>query len=61
LAGIAVHIGSRIGALAQSGEVLVSATVKDLVIGSGISFQDRGIHTLKGIPESWQVFCVVSA
>jgi len=61
LAGIAVHIGSRIGALAQPGEVLVSATVKDLVIGSGISFQDRGTHTLKGVPESWQVFSVASA
>jgi len=60
LAGIAVHIGSRIGALAQPGEVLVSATVKDLVIGSGISFQDRGTYTLKGVPESWQVFSVAS-
>jgi len=61
LAGIAVHIGARIGALAQPGEVLVSTTVKDLVIGSGISFEDRGTHSLKGIPESWQLFSVASA
>jgi class 3 adenylate cyclase len=61
LAGIAVHIGARIGALARPGEVLVSTTVKDLVIGSGISFQDRGTHILKGVPDPWQVFGVASA
>jgi class 3 adenylate cyclase len=61
LAGIAVHIGARIGSLAQPGEVLVSTTVKDLVIGSGIAFQDRGAHILKGIPDPWQVFSVASA
>jgi class 3 adenylate cyclase len=56
-----VHIGARIGALARPGEVLVSTTVKDLVIGSGISFQDRGTHILKGVPDPWQVFGVASA
>jgi class 3 adenylate cyclase len=48
---IAVHIGARISALAGPGEVLVSSTVKDLVIGSGIAFEDRGIHELKGVLE----------
>ena len=61
LAGIAVHIGARIGGLAKPGEVLVSNTVKDLVIGSGIQFHDRGKHTLKGIPEQWKLFSVASA
>ena len=50
VAGIAVHIGARVAAQAQAGEVLVSSTVKDLVAGSGIAFDDRGIHELKGIP-----------
>jgi class 3 adenylate cyclase len=53
--GIAVHIGSRIAALAGAGEILVSATVKDLVIGSGIAFEDRGVHELKGVPGEWRV------
>ena len=61
LAGIAVHIGARIGGLAQSGEVLVSTTVKDLVIGSGITFEDRGIHVLKGVPDAWQLYSATSA
>jgi len=61
LAGIAVHIGARIGGLAQPGEVLVSTTVKDLVIGSGITFEDRGIHVLKGIPDPWQLYSATSA
>jgi class 3 adenylate cyclase len=61
LAGIAVHIGARIGGLAQPGEVLVSTTVKDLVIGSGIEFRDRGTHALKGIPDQWQLYRVASA
>ena len=61
LAGIAVHIGARVGGLAQPGEVLVSTTVKDLVIGSGISFEDRGTHVLKGIPDAWQVYSVAGA
>ncbi|MFI5004253.1 MAG: adenylate/guanylate cyclase domain-containing protein [Solirubrobacterales bacterium] len=56
VAGIAVHIGQRISALAGPGEVLVSRTVKDLVAGSGLTFTDRGTHELKGIPEEWQVY-----
>jgi class 3 adenylate cyclase len=58
LAGIAVHLGARIAALAEPGEVLVSSTVKDLVAGSGIEFRDRGEHELKGIPGSWHLFAV---
>lgn len=58
LSGIAVHIGARVAALARPGEVLVSATVKDLVAGSALSFQDRGIHSLKGVPGDWRLFAV---
>ena len=54
--GIAVHIGARVAALAQPGEILVSSTVKDLVAGSGIEFDDRGTHVLKGVPGEWRVF-----
>ncbi len=54
--GIAVHIGARVAAQAQPGEVLVSSTVKDLVAGSGIEFRDRGRHVLKGLPGEWQLF-----
>jgi pimeloyl-ACP methyl ester carboxylesterase len=54
--GIAVHIGARIAALANAGEVLTTSTVKDLVAGSGIAFADYGVHPLKGVPEPWQVF-----
>ncbi len=56
IGGIAVHIGARVAALAGAGEVLVSNTVKDLVNGSGITFRDRGIHALKGLPGEWQLF-----
>jgi class 3 adenylate cyclase len=56
--GIAVHIGARIASVARPGEVLVSSTVKDLVAGSGIAFEDRGTHELKGIAQPWQVFAV---
>jgi len=56
IGGIAVHIGARIAALAQPREVLVSRTVKDLVNGSGIAFQDRGTHVLKGVPGEWKLF-----
>ena len=56
--GIAVHIGARVAALAGAGEVLVSGTVKDLVAGSGIRFDDRGEHTLKGVPGAWRLFLV---
>jgi class 3 adenylate cyclase len=54
--GIAVHIGARVAGLASPGEVLVTRTVKDLVAGSGIEFEDRGAHPLKGVPEEWQIF-----
>jgi pimeloyl-ACP methyl ester carboxylesterase len=56
--GIAVHIAARVGAKAGTGEVLVSSTVKDLVVGSGIRFADRGAHTLKGIPDEWRLLAV---
>jgi pimeloyl-ACP methyl ester carboxylesterase len=58
LGGIAVHTGARVAALAKAGEVLVSSTVKDLVAGSGLSFQERGAHSLKGIPGEWNLFTV---
>ncbi len=60
IGGIAVHIGARIAALANAGEVLVSRTVTDLVAGSGIEFADHGIHQLKGVPGDWQLFAVTS-
>jgi class 3 adenylate cyclase len=56
--GIAVHIGARVGARAGPGEVLVSSTVKDLVVGSGIEFEDRGARDLKGVPGSWRLWAV---
>ncbi len=56
LAGIAIHIASRVSNLAGPGEVLVSSTVKDLVAGSGICFADRGDHVLKGVPDKWRLF-----
>jgi len=56
--GIAVHIGARVAAMAGPREVLVSSTVKDLVAGSGISFEDRGAHVLKGVPGEWRLFAV---
>jgi pimeloyl-ACP methyl ester carboxylesterase len=56
--GIAVHTGARVAAQARPGEVLVSSTVKDLVAGSGIGFEDRGPHELKGIPGEWRLFAV---
>ena len=59
IGGIAVHIGARIAALAKGREVLVSRTVKDLVNGSGITFEDRGTHVLKGIPAEWQLYAPV--
>lgn len=58
IAGIAVHIASRVQGLAQPGEVLVSRTVVDLIAGSGIECRDRGEHALKGVPGSWRVFAV---
>lgn len=56
--GMAVHIGARVGAKATAGEVLVSGTVKDLVVGSGFEFDDRGEHELKGVPGEWRLFAV---
>ena len=56
--GIAVHIASRVVALAGAGDVVVSRTVKDLAVGSGIEFTDHGVHTLKGVPDTWQLFTV---
>ena len=56
--GIAVHIGARVGAKAAPGEVLVSSTVKDLVAGSGIKFEDRGEHELRGVPDRWRIWAV---
>ena len=61
IAGVSVHIGARIAALAGPREVLVSSTVKELVAGSGITFEDRGTHTLKGVPDEWRLYSIVSA
>ena len=58
IAGVAVHIGARVGALAQANEILVSSTVKDLVTGSSHVFTDRGGHELKGVPGQWHVYRV---
>jgi class 3 adenylate cyclase len=58
IGGIAVHIGQRVSALAGPGEVLVSRTVTDLVAGSGLRFEDRGEHELKGMPGTWRLFAV---
>jgi class 3 adenylate cyclase len=56
--GIAVHIGARVTDLADGGEVLVSSTVKDLVVGSGLSFGERGAHELRGVPGEWRLFAL---
>lgn len=61
LGGIAVHIGARVSALAGADEVVVSSTLRDLVIGSGLEFADRGVHQLKGVPGEWRLFAVASA
>ena len=58
IGGIAVHIAARVSALATAGEVLCTSTVKDLVTGSDIAFDDRGAHTLKGVPRDWQIYAV---
>jgi pimeloyl-ACP methyl ester carboxylesterase len=60
LSGIAVHTGARVASAAGAGEVLVSSTVKDLVAGSGITFEDRGVKTLKGLPGEWHLYAVAS-
>ncbi len=61
IAGIAVAIGARVGALAGASEVLVSGTVRDLVTGSSIELEDRGTHTLKGVPGEWRLYEVIAA
>jgi class 3 adenylate cyclase len=58
--GLAVHIAARVLAGAQPGEILASSTVKDLVAGSGIRFEDRGMHALKGVPGEWHLFKALS-
>jgi class 3 adenylate cyclase len=60
VAGIAVHIAARVMAVASNGGVYASGTVKDLVVGSGIEFSDRGVHTLKGVPDEWRLYEVVA-
>lgn len=59
ISGIAVHMGARVAAHAGASEVLVSSTVKDLVAGSGLEFEDRGVHELKGIPGEWRLYAAV--
>jgi class 3 adenylate cyclase len=61
VAGVAVHTGARVAESARPGEVLVSSTVKDLVAGSGIEFEDRGVQELKGVPGQWRLYAVSSA
>jgi class 3 adenylate cyclase len=61
LTGIAVPVGARVASAAAPGEVLVSGTVKDLVAGSGLEFEDRGVHELKGVPGEWRLYAVRSA
>ena len=58
VAGMAVHIGARVMAHAEPGEVLASSTVKDLVVGSELQFEDRGSHALKGVPDEWRLFAL---
>ena len=60
IGGMAVHIGARVSALAGPNDVLVSSTLRDLVIGSGLEFDDRGAHQLKGVPGEWRLFAVAS-
>ena len=58
--GIAVHIGARVSAWADAGEVLVTSTGRDLVAGSGLEFEDRGLHDLKGVPVQWRILALVN-
>ena len=60
IGGIDVHIGARVNALAGPNDVLVSSTLRDLVIGSGLEFEDRGSYELKGMPGEWRLFAVAS-
>jgi class 3 adenylate cyclase len=59
VAGLAVHIGARVSSLAGRGDILVSGTLRDLVVGSGLQFEDRGSHQLKGVPGEWRLFALV--
>ncbi len=58
IGGIAAHIAARVMLQAEPGETVVSSTVKDLVTGSGVRFIDRGMHSLKGLPDEWRLFAV---
>jgi class 3 adenylate cyclase len=58
VAGIAVHVAARVAATAESGQVVVSRTVVDLVVGSNIGFVDSGEHNLKGVPHPWRLYAV---
>ena len=58
VAGIAVHIGARVMTEAEPGEVLASSTVKDLVVGSGLRFADRGLRAFKGVPDPWRLYAL---
>lgn len=58
VAGLTVHLGARSASLAAAAEVLVSRTVKDLVVGSQLAFESRGVQDLKGVPGEWEVFTV---
>jgi class 3 adenylate cyclase len=58
VAGLAVHVGARVAALAAASEVIVTSVVRALVLGSGLSFVDRGVHSLNGVPDAWQLFAV---
>ena len=60
IGGIAVHIGARVSELAGPNDVLVSSTLRDLVIGSGLEFDDRGTNELKGVPGEWRLFAVAT-
>ena len=60
IGGLAVNIGARVAATASPSEVLVSSTVKDLVAGSAVGFEDRGAHELKGVPGEWRLYAVTS-
>jgi class 3 adenylate cyclase len=59
IAGIGAHIAARVMGQAGPGEVVVSRTIKDLVVGSGLRFDDRGLHALKGVPDQWQLFTAI--
>ena len=59
VAGLAVHIGTRVASLAAAGEGLVTSVVRAMVLGSGIAFADRGIYSLKGAPDTWQLYAAI--